>query len=65
MTAFAGLPAVHPLPARRLRPRPAAWARLLARLRPAHHDDSLRAGDERPAPPMVVSVNFGGAARLR
>lgn len=38
---------------------------LLARLRRADHDDSLRAGNERPAPPMLMSIGLGGAARLR
>jgi len=43
----------------------ALWARLVRRPAPEGHDPSLRAGVERPAAPMLVSISLGGPAHLR
>jgi hypothetical protein len=52
--------------ARSARSHRALWTRLLHRLAGAEqHDPSLRAGVERPAAPMLMSISLGGAAHLR
>ena len=52
--------------ARSARSYRALWTRLLHGLAGAErHDPSLRAGVERPAAPMLMSISFGGPAHLR
>ncbi len=50
----------------RARSRSAVWARLVRHLAGGERrDPSLRAGAERPAAPMLMSISLGGAAHLR
>ena len=66
MTGLAAPLTTTPRPADTVRPRGALWARLVRGLAGAErHHPSLRAGTERPAAPMLMSVSLGGVAHLR
>ena len=66
MTSLAAPLTTTTRPARRTRFRSPLWARLVRGLTGAErHHPSLRAGSERPAAPMLMSISIGGAAHLR
>lgn len=66
MTSLAAPLTTTTRPARSARPRGTLWARLVRGLAGAErHHPSLRAGTERPAAPMLMSLSLGGPAHLR
>jgi hypothetical protein len=66
MTSLAAPLTTTTRPARSARPRGALWARLVQGLTGAErHHPALRAGTERPAAPMLMSISLGGPAHLR
>jgi hypothetical protein len=65
MTSLAA-PLTTPRSAERAASRSGLWTRLLRRLAATERrDPTLRAGVERPAAPMLMSISLGGAAHLR
>lgn len=66
MTSLAAPLTTTTRPAPGARSRGALWARLVRGLTGAEqHHPSLRAGTERPAAPMLMSISLGGVAHLR